>query len=43
MVFSGKEAASRGTGHKGDVTGDNPDAIKSVTGADIEEDDTGVT
>ena len=29
--------------HKGDITGDDPDAIGSVTGADIERDKTGVT
>jgi len=35
MVFSGKEEASRGTGHKREVTGDTTDAIGLVTGADF--------
>jgi len=43
MVFSGEEVAPRGTGHNGNVTGDNPDVIRSVTGTDIEGDDTGAT
>jgi len=43
MVFSGEEAASCGMGHKGDVTGGDPDAIRSVTGADFDKDDTGDT
>jgi len=43
LGFSGAEAASGGMGHKGDITGGDPDVIGSVAGADIERDDTGVT
>jgi len=35
--------ASGGMGHKGDVTGVDPDVIGSVTGADVERDNIGVT
>ena len=43
MVFSGVEAVSEGMEHKGDITGGYPEEIGSVTGADIERDNTGVT
>jgi len=43
MVFSGAEEASGDKGHRGDITGSDPQAIGSSTGADIEGGDTGVT
>ena len=43
MVFSGADAVSGDKGHGGDITGNDPRVIGSVTGAGIEMDDTRVT
>ena len=43
MVFSGEGVTSGGIGHKGDITGGDPDVIRSVTGAGVVRDYTGVT
>ena len=43
VVFSGAEVVSRGIGHKGEITRGDPETIGSVTGADTERDNTGVT
>ena len=40
MVFSGTEVVSGGKGHGGDVTGNDPMMVRSVTGSGIERDNT---
>jgi len=43
MVLNGEEVVSGGMGHKGEITGGDPNAIRLVTGVGVERDYTGVT